>query len=159
MRISLSHSVGVQKHPVAIICCPYKFSRSGTVDEYVVVLEEKLCDGRFSSVTCAEDNWKMLQSCITALAEESIGKGFCSNPEWFEDSYTQLKPLIDKKNNAHWKFLQVGTRLRRRTFKKLQRMVQEAVFRAKENWFNKVAAKGEAAKRDGQDRWGSICRL
>jgi len=33
----------------------------------VVTLEEKLCDGRFSSVTCAEDNWRI---CIVALAEE-----------------------------------------------------------------------------------------
>jgi len=39
----------------------------GTVDEYVVALEEKLCHGRFSSVTCAEEG-------ITA--KKSIGKGF-----------------------------------------------------------------------------------
>ena len=30
------------------------------------------------SVTCAKDNWKILQSCIV---EESIGRGFRSNPE------------------------------------------------------------------------------
>ena len=76
MRISLSHSVVVRKHPVPFAI--HKFSRSGTVDEYVAALEEKLCNERFSSVTCAEDNWKILQSCIVASAEESIGKGFCS---------------------------------------------------------------------------------
>jgi len=27
-------------------------------------------------VTCAEDNWKILQSCIVASAKESIGRGF-----------------------------------------------------------------------------------
>jgi len=32
------------------------------VNEYVSSLEGRLCDGRFSSVTCAEDNWKELQS-------------------------------------------------------------------------------------------------
>ena len=35
-------------------------------------------------------------------------------------------------------------------------MVQEAVVRAKGDWVDKV---GEAAKRAGQVRWGSICRL
>jgi len=117
-RISLSHSVGVQKHPIPFAV--HKFSRPNTVDEYVAVLE-KFCDGRYFSMTCAEDNWKILQPRIVALAEESIGRGFHSHPEWFEDSYTQLKPLIDKKNDAYWKFLQVGTRSRysrRRTFKK-----------------------------------------
>ena len=94
-------------------------------------------------MTCAEDNWKILQSCIVASAEESIGRGFHSNSEWFEDSYIQLKPLIDKNNDTHWKFLQVGTR-----------SPCSGWCRAKEDWVNKVAAEGEAAKRDGQARWG-----
>ena len=102
-------------------------------------------------MTCAEDNWKILQSCIVASAEESIGRGFHSNSEWFEDSYIQLKPLIDKKNDTHWKFLQVGTRSPLRSCSKW--------CRPKEDWVNKVAAEGEAAKRDGQVRWDSICRL
>ena len=49
------YSVGVQKHPVPFTI--HKFSRSGTMDEYVAALEK--CDGRFSSVICAEDNWKI----------------------------------------------------------------------------------------------------
>ena len=157
VRILFSHSVGVRKRPAPFAV--HKFSRPGTVNEYVSSLESRLCDGRFSSVTCAEDNWKELQSCIVNSAEDSIGRGYRSNPEWFEDSYSQLKPLIDEKNDAYQKFLQVGTRLRRKTFRNLQRMVQEAVVKAKEDWVNKVAAEGEAARRDGQVRWGSIHRL
>ena len=110
-------------------------------------------------MTCAEDNWKELQSCIVVSAEDSIGRGFRLNPEWFEDSYSELKPLIDKKNDAYCKFLQVGTRSRRSAFKRLQQMVRKAVVKAKENCVNKVATEGEAARRDGQVRWGSICRL
>jgi len=94
-----------------------------------------------------------------ASAEDSIGRGFRSNPEWFEDNYSELKPLIDKKNDDYRKFLQVGTRSCRSTFKRLQQMVRKAVVKAKENWVSKVATKGEAARRDGQVRWGSICRL
>ena len=36
----------------------------------MAALEEKLCDGRFSSLTCAEDNWHG-QFCIVASAKES----------------------------------------------------------------------------------------
>ena len=82
-----------------------------------------------------------------------------SNPECFEDSYSELKPLIDKKNDAYRKFLQVGTRSRRSAFKSLQQMVRKFVVKAKENWVNKVATEGEAVRQDGQVRWGSICRL
>ena len=125
----------------------------------ITSLEKRLCDERFSSVTCAEDNWKELQSCTEASAEDSIGRGFRSNPEWFEDSYSELKPLIHKKNDTYRKFLQVGTRSHRSAFKRLQQMVKKAVVKAKENWVNKVATEGEAARRDGQVRWGSIRQL
>ena len=38
-------------------------------------------------------------------------------------------------------------------------MVQEVVVRAKEDWVNKVATEGEAARRDGKVKWGGIRRL
>ena len=38
-------------------------------------------------------------------------------------------------------------------------MVRKAVVKAKENWVNKVATEGEAARRDGQVRWGIIRQL
>ena len=93
------------------------------MNQYLTPLGKRLCDGRFSSVTCAEDNWKELQSCFVASAEESIGRGFWSNPEWFEDSYSELKPLIDNKNDAYHNFLQVGTRSRWSAFKRLKAIV------------------------------------
>jgi len=43
----------------------------------------------------------------------------------------QLKPSIDKKNNAYQKFLQVGTMSRKSTFKKLQWLVWDAVVRVR----------------------------
>ena len=54
MWILFSHSVGVWKRPV--LFAVHKFSRPGTANEYVISLEGRWCDGRFSSVTCAEDN-------------------------------------------------------------------------------------------------------
>ena len=41
----------------------HKFSWLGTVNEYAYVAswKGKLCDGKFSSATCAEYSWKELQ--------------------------------------------------------------------------------------------------
>jgi len=52
----------------------------------------------------AEDNWQELQSCIVDSAD-LVGRGYLSNSEWFEDNYSQLKPLINEKNDAYQKFL------------------------------------------------------
>jgi len=70
-----------------------------------------------------------------------------------------LKPLIEEKNQTCLKFLQVGPRLRKRTFRKLQRMVQKAVSNAKCEWILKVATEGEEAVKDGRTRWGCIRKL
>ena len=37
---------------------------------------------------------------FTNSAEESIGRGVHSSPEWFEESVDLLKPLIEEKNQA-----------------------------------------------------------
>jgi len=50
------------------------------VNEYVASLEGRLCDERISSVTCAEENWKELQSCTVHSAEGSINRGYRLNP-------------------------------------------------------------------------------
>ena len=41
-------------------------------------------------------------------AETSIGRGKRSDPEWFTESSETLNPLIEAKNKAHLKFLQIG---------------------------------------------------
>jgi len=41
----------------------------------------------------AAEFWNQLQSGIVPSAEECIGRGYCSNPEWFEYNVNILKPL------------------------------------------------------------------
>jgi len=38
-------------------------------------------------------------------AEECIGRGYSSSPEWFEENAEILKPLIDNKNEALQKWM------------------------------------------------------
>ena len=69
-----------------------------------------------------------------------------------------LKPLIEEKNQTHSRYLQVGTRSRKQTFRRLQRLVQKAVSNAKREWILKVTAEGEEAVKDGRTRWDCIRR-
>jgi len=61
----------------------------------------------------AEECWNQLRSGIISSAEECIGRGYRSNPEWFEDNVNILKPLIGNKNEALQKCLQRNTRSRK----------------------------------------------
>ena len=109
-----------------LISAPYQFLciAPEMCDSYVQPLEEKLSDWSLCENT-AEEYWNHLRSCTTSYAEESIGRGVRSNSEWFEESVNVLKPLIEEKNQAHSRYLQVGTRPRKRTFRRLQCMVQK----------------------------------
>lgn len=86
--------------------------------------------------------------CYCISAKESIGRGYHSDLELFEESFSQLKLLIDTKNETYQKLLQSGMHSHRRTLRKLQQKVQKAAIRVKEGWINKVAALG--------DRWNII---
>ena len=63
-------------------------------------MEQKLIDWSPSSENTAEECWNQLQFSITSSTEESIGRGFCSNSEWFDENADLLKPLTDKKTDT-----------------------------------------------------------
>ena len=70
-----------------------------------------------------------------------------------------LEPLIQEKNLARSRYLQVGTRSRKRAFRKLHHLVQKTVSNAKREWILKVATEGEEAVKDGRTRWDFIRKL
>ena len=70
-----------------------------------------------------------------------------------------LKPLIEEKNQTRSRYLQVGTRSCKRTYRRLQRKVQKAITDAKSKWILKVATEGEEAVKDGKIRWDCIRKL
>ena len=86
-------TVGVKKHPLPFAVC--KFAMPEMCDAYAQSMEEKLSDWSLSEGT-AEEYWNHLRSCITSSAEEAIGRGVRSNPEWFKESVNVLKPLKEK---------------------------------------------------------------
>ena len=60
---------------------------------------------------------------------------------------------------AHNRMLSLQSVAAKQDFRQQQRQVKKAVDRAKESWIRKVASEGEAARKDGRMRWGSIRSL
>ena len=67
VRILFSHPVEVQKWPV-----PFPVHQFSRPDKYVTSLEGRLSDGKFSSVTCAEN---VIVVLYRDPGEDSIGRG------------------------------------------------------------------------------------
>ena len=87
-----------------------------------------------------EEYWNHLQSCVTSSAEESVGRVH-SYPGWFKENINVLKLLIEEKNQARLRYLQVGTRSCKQTYRRLQHKVQKAITDVKSKWILKVAKK------------------
>ena len=69
------------------------------------------------------------------------------------DAADVLQPLLDEKNAAHDRFLQVCSLSAKKEFRRCQRSVKRAVDAAKEEWICRVAGDAEKAKKDGRQRW------
>ena len=92
-------------------------------------------------------------------AEETVGTGRQKQPDWFMNAADQLQPLLDAKQAAHDKVLQVNSIASKRAFRKQQRIVKAAVEKAKEEWIFQLVKDAERARKDGQQRWKCIRQL
>ena len=84
LRLLLPESGRVQKRPLPFVV--HKFTSKEMCDNYNRCLEQKLVDLSSTNECTAEECWNHLWSGIISSAEEYIGRGYCSNPEWFEDN-------------------------------------------------------------------------
>ena len=148
LRMMFSLPANVKKHPLPFAV--HRFARPELRDCYVQSLPGKLTDWSPASEDTAEECWNHLRSCVSCSAEETIGRGVRSSPEWFEENVDVLEPLIREKNLAPTRYLQVGTRSHKQILRKLRRLVQKAISNAKREWILKVATEGEEAVKDGR---------
>ena len=108
LKVMLPWTAVTSKHPLPFAV--HKFAKPELRDSYVQSLEQRLSGWSLPPGSTAEEYWNHLQSCVTSSAEESIGRGVRSYPGWFEENIDVLKPLIEEKNQACSRYLQVGTR-------------------------------------------------
>ena len=84
-----------------------------------------------------DHSWNILKSCIISAAKEEVGRGRRRQPEWFLDAADTLRRLLEAKHAALNKVLQGNITANRRAFRRQQRLVKDAVDKAKEEWMGK----------------------
>ena len=72
-------------------------------------------------------------------------RGRRRQPEWFLGAADTLRPLLEAKHATLNKVLQGNTTANRRAFRRQQRLVKNAVNKAKEEWMGKVVGDAERA--------------
>ena len=127
--------------------------------EHRDALDQHLQNAPHTTEATSEENWSILKSSIVNAAEKAIGRGRKKNPEWFEENFQTLVPLIECKNRAHRKVMQSNSTADQKKFRRCQRAVKQAVDKAREEWICRVAKEAEAAVKDGHTRWENIRAL
>ena len=103
--------------------------------------------------------WSVMRTSLLAVAEEVVGYGGRVQPDWFQESSEILMPLKDVKNAYRKRMLQNDIPPLRQEFRKSQRVVKAAVYKAREDWILKVANEAESAMSKGNVQWEFMKKL
>ena len=88
-------------------------------------------------------------------AEECVDQTRKKQPDWFHDFVDILMPLVTAKRKALYRFLQNGTTVHKKKFRRHQKFLKKAVDEAKEARISRVVREAECAGRNGKQRWTS----
>ena len=157
LRVMLPRTAVTSKHPLSFAV--HKFAKPELRDSYVRSLEQRSSGWSLHLEVQQKSIRTICNLVLPVLLKSLLEEEFTLNPEWFEENIDVLKPLIEEKNQTRSRYLQVGTRSCKQTYRRLQRKVQKAITDAKSKWILKVATEGEEAVKDGKIRWDCIRKL
>ena len=107
----------------------------------------------------AKQSWERMKKCIVTAADETLGRSWKKQPDWFLENADKLKPIIEAKNKARNRMLQSNTEANQKQFRNHQRKVKKTVDATKEEWVCRVATNAETTSRKGRICWESIRKL
>ena len=128
------------------------------VSAYSSAVEEKLKEADLSDDTNldVEKLWGVIRDAMTTAAEETLGRTSRRQPDWFRDSESIIRPLIEARNCAFTKWLKSKDERDRKAFVRCRRKIVKVVREVKNKWFTDQAEKIEKAK---DDKWKLIKQL
>ena len=94
-----------------------------------------------------EDNvvgkWQAVRGALTSAAEDVLGTTTRSQPDWFQESLGQLKPLLTRRNDAYSRWLGSGKQPDLTRLREARGEARRAVRSAKNAWFLEKAKEVE----------------
>ena len=136
----------------------YAVSRlnDGTIRKKYSKLVVEAVGDKWSSDGGGEKMWEMLSDGVKKSAEKVFGWEKRLQPEWFRDSFVDLKKLISKRNLLFSKWLGTHHHRDRQRYVSQRRKVAHEVKRAKNAWFQEKAQEVKMAICGGKEVWNGL---
>ena len=96
-----------------------------------------------------QEKWSVVRSALTETADDVLGKVRCYQPDWFQESMEELKPLLQQRNDAYKKWLATKRMADLSRFKEARNVARKAIRNA--------GSKGRQRKQRGNVLVGRKC--
>ena len=152
--------------------CPARKSRAVTRKRYAVGalrdgevcknFNEKVCrlvEENWDSRLNGTGKWEVIRDSIAGAAEDVLGWETRRQPDWFKESSSVLKGLIEKRNDLFGRWFRSGRNSDRQRYVAQRRKAAAAVKKAKNAWFQEKAREIEIGMLSGGSRrsvWSSL---
>ena len=144
-----------RKQRNSVTCVPlvvHRLSSQEVRDRYQQSLEQCLLQHHLNAELSVEEQWRIIKERILSSA---VGYAKKKQPDWFIDATDILRPLLDDKARARYRYLQLQNSSAKCEFWFRQRLVKRAVDEAR---ISKVISDAEHF-RDWKLRWDCIRKL
>ena len=103
-----------------------------------------------------DDKWPSVRSGLVSAAEKVLGKVGCHQPDWFRESLSSLKPLLEARNAAFSRWLGSGRQADLRRFREARGNARRAIREAKNAWFLRKAEEIGRKRFGSKEVWNAI---
>ena len=100
--------------------------------------------------------WEAVRAALISAAEDVLGTITRRQPDWFQESLGQLRPLLDRRNEAYARWLGSGRQVDLTRFREARGEARRAVRKAKNAWFLEKAEEVERERFGGKKVWKCI---
>ena len=104
----------------------------------------------------AEEKWAIMRSALLESAAATLPTEERHHPDWFRESADDLKPALQRRNKLYNKWLATKQPDDHLQFRKARAEAQQAIRRAKNEWFVAKAEEAERGRFGGKKVWQSI---
>lgn len=123
------------------------------------VFQEQVCERvkeLWGSEGSVQEKWTAVKSALCESAQSVLGTVKKKHPDWFQESSSVLKPLLQERNRLYTKWLGTKQESDRRKFAKARRDARRGVREAKNTWFLGKAAEAQKGRHGGKIVWRCI---
>ena len=100
-----------------------------------------------------QDKWSVVRSALTETADDVLGRVRRYQPDWFQESMEELKPLLQQRNDAYKKWLATKRTADLCRFREARNAARKAI---RNSWFQEKAEEAEREHFGGKKVWKCI---